>query len=598
MQTAAPAPSPRLPRVAGVIAEALLAVGTPGAMAALALGLFAALAAPGDAFAKSVIAAENAATPTTRWLYSEARAREIEGYSSAVSVEPRESIGFHLSAVPAAAVAIEVYRLGWYGGSGGTLKACLPFCGGTYDVSPQAVPPPISPTDEVRANWPQTSSLVVPSDWVSGYYVANAVILSGETAGLADQIPFVVRANAERRAQILAQVPVNTWQAYNGWGEKSLYPFNSSAGKRANRVSFDRPYFIGAGQQEMSRWELDGVAWLERDGYDVAYQTDVDTHRRPRSLLEHRLVVTLGHGEYWTREMRNAFESARDLGTNLAFMGANTAYWQVRYENNERTIVGYKSLYDPEPNIELKTALFREVGRPECALLGVQHQGGPQNWPNADYTVAETASTDPWFADTGLVPGDVIPGIVSIERDSVPDSGCGNPTVLFRYRAGGDTAGDAEAVKYTAASGARVFSTGSFDFVAGLAHARINGYAPSLVDERLQRFMRNAMADLLRPAPPRAVVISVRRGRVTIRVDRANDPRTRLQVFRGSGTEGASPPDPGWRLVCDTRGTVCAERPLRTGTYRYAARVIDQWSASTPALGAVVRVVVSGRGRR
>ena len=43
-------------------------------------------------------------------------------------------------------------------------------------------------------------------------------------------------------------LPVSTYQAYNKWGGKSLYTFNSSgdvtvAGTpRAVKVSFDRPY--------------------------------------------------------------------------------------------------------------------------------------------------------------------------------------------------------------------------------------------------------------------------------------------------------------------------------------------------------------------
>ena len=63
-------------------------------------------------------------------------------------------------------------------------------------------------------------------------------------------------------------------------------------------------------------------------GYDVSYQTDVDTQRDPNSLLQHRLVLDNGHDEYWTKEMFDAFDGARP-GDDLAFMGANDAYWQV-----------------------------------------------------------------------------------------------------------------------------------------------------------------------------------------------------------------------------------------------------------------------------
>ena len=35
----------------------------------------------------------------------------------------------------------------------------------------------------------------------------------------------------------------------------------------------------------------------------------------------------------------------------MLFMGANTGYWQVRYENGRRTMVGYKSAADPEATL-------------------------------------------------------------------------------------------------------------------------------------------------------------------------------------------------------------------------------------------------------
>jgi len=38
----------------------------------------------------------------------------------------------------------------------------------------------------------------------------------------------------------LVQVPVNTWEAYNRWGGKSLYQFGTSM--HAFEVSFDRPF--------------------------------------------------------------------------------------------------------------------------------------------------------------------------------------------------------------------------------------------------------------------------------------------------------------------------------------------------------------------
>ena len=226
------------------------------------------------------------------------------------------------------------------------------------------------------AGWPVTESLRVPSSWVSGYFVAVLRLTSGPAADRAGWIPFVVRAPASQQSRILVQAAVNTWQAYNRWGGMSLY--KNQAGRSCKgvctRVSFDRPY----DRQTQNLWdyELPLVHFLEESGYDVSYTTDVDTDRDPAELLRHRLVIVAGHDEYWTKAMRDGFEGARALGTNLAFLGANIGYWQMRYANDRRTIVEYRiAALDPEPSLALKTVQFRKLvpKRPECELQGVQY---------------------------------------------------------------------------------------------------------------------------------------------------------------------------------------------------------------------------------
>ena len=147
---------------------------------------------------------------------------------------------------------------------------------------------------------------------------------------------------------------MNTWEAYNDWGGKSLYTFNStgpvvpaSGTVAAAMVSFNRPF---ANAIDVFQYEYDRVRWLERNGYDVSYQTDVDTDENPASLLGHRLDVVSGHDEYWSRAMRNAWEAARAAGVNLAFLGGNIGFWQARYAAGDRTLIEYRSAkLDPDP---------------------------------------------------------------------------------------------------------------------------------------------------------------------------------------------------------------------------------------------------------
>jgi N,N-dimethylformamidase beta subunit-like, C-terminal len=431
--------------------------------------------------ASNPIRAENRRPGTTAWNVPLASDREVEGYASDVSLTPGQLLRLHMSTAPAARYQVRIYRLGWYRGKGGRLLACTPTCLRTRQGVSRAVPAPDS-FGRIAARWPVTDSVRIGRRWVSGYYVAVARLRSGRGT----LIPFIVRSS--RRSRILVQAAVTTWQAYNNWGGKSLYAFNS-AGAPAVKVSFDRPYTPSV--QPLSR-EYPLVRFLERAGYDVSYTTGPDTDRSPRSLLQHRLVISAGHDEYWTTSMRDAFEGARDAGVNLIFAGADVADWQIRFENRRRTVVEYRSAAsDPWPIPTARSGRARALvpPRPECLLLGNQFQGGIGRV--TDFPVANAALGDPWFAETGFAAGSVVRGVLGYEWAGI-ESGCPRfpLTVLFHS---GRASPPADAVRYTAPSGARVFSTGSVSWSWGL-----DSFGGHQADRRLQRFMRNAISDLSR----------------------------------------------------------------------------------------------------
>jgi hypothetical protein len=431
--------------------------------------------------ASNPVGTENRRPGTTAWNVPLAADREVEGYASNVSLAPGQFLRLHMSTTPAARYQVRVYRLGWYRGKGGRLLACVSSCQRTRKGVSRAVPAPDS-FGRIAARWPVTDSVRVGRRWVSGYYVAVARLRSGRGTS----IPFIVRA--PRRTRILVQAAVTTWQAYNNWGGKSLYAFNST-GAPAVKVSFDRPY--APSLQPLSR-EYPLVRFLERTGYDVSYATGPDTDRSPRSLLRHRLVISAGHDEYWTKSMRDAFEAARDAGVNLIFAGADVADWQIRLENRRRTVVEYRSVaLDPSPIPAARSGRFRalEPPRPECLLLGNQFQGGIGRV--TDFPVAPAALGDPWFAGTGFTAGSVVRGVLGYEWAGI-QPGCPSfpLTVLFHS---GSASPPADAVRYTARSGARVFSTGTVSWSWGL-----DSFGGHRADPRLQRFMRNVITDLSR----------------------------------------------------------------------------------------------------
>jgi hypothetical protein len=450
----------------------------------------------------------------------------IDGYASATGVRPGATISFQVSTTPAARYRVEITRLGWYGGSGGRRITCLvglqldPSCSQDHmGVEQPAASAPDPVTRETRARWSATDTLVVPSGWVSGYYLAVFRLTSGPSAGETGFAPFIVQAPAGDHSAILIQVPSNTWQAYNPWGGLSFY----TKPTRAVKVSFDRPY----AHRLLFDWEYPLVRFLERGGWDVSYATDDDVDADPSILLGHQLDMVAGHDEYWTKVMRDAWEAARAGGVNLAFMGANTGFWQVRYEDARRTLVGYKYFPDPYPDPSDWTTQFRNLNppRPECELFGVQFEGDVLLHQNWDLVADPAVAHDPWFAGTGLTPGSILAGLGGSETDSIVP-GCHVPPVtpLLSYSGPpfpNGTPAAQDTVRYTACSGAEVFSAGSLQFSWGLDSWRDASYLgpglPALppANGGLEQAMTNALADLTRshvpvPGPPRVCVPNVR----------------------------------------------------------------------------------------
>jgi N,N-dimethylformamidase beta subunit-like, C-terminal len=375
----------------------------------------------------NAIVRENAYAGSGAW--KSASNNQITGYADSTSVEVGGRIQFAISTTRTT-FNLDVYRLGWYGGLGARkMLSDVNFpgadqghwTGGTFGVASCATCEVDAVTGLVDANWTWSYSLTIPSSWTSGVYIARL-----SAANDRGSIPFVVR-NDVSPTTLLAVLPVNTWQAYNYWGGKSLYASSAygdptiAGDKRAVKVSFNRPY-VG---QAPTAQDVNVISFLERSGYDVSYSTDVDLDSDPQILSRHRLYVAVGHDEYWTKGMRDAVETARDLGLNLAFLGGNDVYWQARYEadasgNAGRTLVVYRSAsLDPVSATDPAAATVRwespPVNRPQNSLTGTLFSNGyppsPQPWKLG-------AGAPAWLLrGTALKAGDSIPGLVSGECD-------------------------------------------------------------------------------------------------------------------------------------------------------------------------------------
>jgi hypothetical protein len=239
-----------------------------------------------------------------------AKNHEIEGYASRTSVNRGETLELFVS-TSAHTYTIEIFRLGWYDGKGAQLMIPAVHRRGML----QRIPEPDPETGLIECQWSDPYLLQVPissdqSIWPSGVYLAK---LTTSKPAAESYIHFVVR-NDDRPSDLLFQTSVATYQAYNKWGGLSLYDK-----PHASIVSFNRPYKRGYGSGDFLFWEYSLVRFLEREGYDVTYTTDVDTHERGHLLTKHKAFLSVGHDEYWSWEMRDNVEAA------LAQGGASSA---------------------------------------------------------------------------------------------------------------------------------------------------------------------------------------------------------------------------------------------------------------------------------
>ncbi len=327
------------------------------------------------------------------------------GYTDRLSYAPGDTLFLYLSA-SLSPIHVQVMRVGlqqqevWRGPVPGVVRP-IP-----KDASSHG------------CNWPVSLALPIPGNWTSGYY---EIFLGGAGPDSAGQwvegqtLFFVVRsAHPGRDASILLQLTTNTYNAYNNWGGSSLYPFNSTNGKRVNQVSFMRPL-----ASQIYEWELPFIQWAETNGYRMEYATNHDLEERPEILSNYALVLSVGHDEYWSAPMRDALESHIANGGNVAFLGGNNVCWQVRFENDGLTMVSYKKAFEQDPLYEpsgpnpLLTTLWSHVlvGRPENLLTGVGFPFGGMHRHNDQFMDGSGAFTvhrpDHWaFEGTGLEPGD------------------------------------------------------------------------------------------------------------------------------------------------------------------------------------------------
>lgn len=293
----------------------------------------------------------------------------VEGYAGQTSYAPGDELELHIASSQGR-IAIAIHRLGRDAEK-------------VWETSDAAASDPPIPdrASSHGCNWPVTYRMTIPDDWQSGYYEAT---LSAEDGGgsyvhrgrrtARSSLFFVVRAKTPgQQSKILLQLSTNTYNAYTNWGGHSLYAYHDRDDVQGHRVSFHRPQ-----DSQFANWERPFVAWAESAGYRLDYAANSDLEYRPELLDKYRLILSVGHDEYWSAPMRDHLEQYIARGGNVAFFSGNTCCWQVRSDDEGTALTCWKQWYNWDPlyrsgdHRRLSTLWSHHlVGRPENQLTGV-----------------------------------------------------------------------------------------------------------------------------------------------------------------------------------------------------------------------------------
>jgi hypothetical protein len=386
-----------------------------------------------------------------------------------------------------------------------------------------------------ECKWEPSVEFVIPDDWVSGVYLGKlttkrveGVYQSRLTAkeGLQSYVIFIV--SDDRPCDLLFQCSDLSWQAYNSWPDDrwSLYHADKFelngmgrkkwlTGKRG-WVSFDRPYAnfcqehlvdrpSSVGSGEFLHWEFPLSYWMEQQGYDVSYISNIDTHLDGPGLQRAKGFISLGHDEYWTREMYNNVGAARDAGVNLAFLCGNSVWGEVPLlpsaEGQPHRIFRLDSYFVGEESAkkyEKATGKKSDVqAGPDAALL----MGG--RFPMGGIGGGDWAcrNHEHWlYEGTGIKEGDTIKGLVGWEWHGEPAMDLPGMEIMAyspMYTKDGKAKPPHVATMYNGPKGNVVFNAGTIWYAQFLSSPpghvlpSIGNANPQGPDPRVQRMTKN-----------------------------------------------------------------------------------------------------------
>jgi hypothetical protein len=264
--------------------------------------------------------------------------------------------------------------------------------------------------------FPQQVSKQRPYEQGFGYRVTKKIKIPTLKSGIYlwdNKIPLIIKS---RNPNIVIVYPSNTENAYCNQGGKSLYDYNSSEKKFSPIVSTQRPIPLSRYCESFLRW------MTTQNIQDTGYITDSDLDDY-NAIKKSKLLIIIGHSEYWTLKARKNFDKFVDSGNDALVLSGNTMWWQVRYGKNNNQMFCYKyDSQDPINSTKLKTINWNDLSLnysiPQS--IGVEFSNaGYGRKPDKGWDGYKIVSSSPLLENTNLQKNDII-FFQSDELDGVP----------------------------------------------------------------------------------------------------------------------------------------------------------------------------------
>ena len=272
--------------------------------------------------------------------------------------------------------------------------------------------------------------------------------------------PFIIRPRRLGEEQVAVVLPTLTWQAYNRRDDDRDGRADTwYADPTVRRVLLSRPFDQRGVPPNYKYYDQPFLRWLIATKKTVDYlaQSDVAEANGRRLAAAYDLLIFPGHHEYVTSREYDAVEGFRDRGGNLMFLSANNFFWKTVIRGNHMS----------------RVAKWRDVGRPEAALIGVQYIGNDGGTHRDAYHVRDTEGAQWLFEGTALTRGSTFASGFGIEIDKRAPSSPRSARVLAELPnllGPGKTA----QMTYYEKRGARVFAAGSFGLVGSLRFSPVD----------------------------------------------------------------------------------------------------------------------------